>query len=464
MTNRLSIVVMCGGSGTRLWPLSRQLLPKQFLKLTDKNHTMFQMSLLNVSALNPEEFILVCNEKHKFLVSKQLEELNIKNYKIICEPFGKNTAAAIASACCVINSENNVFVMASDHVWDPKNLCQSIQKAIELNGLNNQITVFGIKPTYPETGYGYIKYEGNNLLKFVEKPDSQKASQYVKENYLWNSGNFFFKNSFMVEELKKHSSTIIEAVEETIKNSEIKEQILMLNPEFFLKVPSDSIDYAVMEKQETGSVVAYEGLWTDIGSLLSLRDHLRVDEDGNVKEGDVKTLSTKNCLIKTEERLVATLGVENLAIIDTKDVLLVADINKSQEVKKIVKELENEKRDEIVSHALVYRPWGWYKNIEGNDLSGFKVKRIGVYPNKKLSLQSHHHRSEHWVIVKGKGKVQVGKDQIILHENQHVYIPKETLHRMENIGEEELEFVETQIGSYLGEDDIVRYEDDFGRV
>ena len=462
MEKKLSVVVMSGGSGTRLWPLSRKLLPKQFLKLTDFQNTMFQISCLNANKLNPEEFIIVCNEQHKFLASQQLEELNIHNYKIACEPFGKNTAAAISVACSLIKPENDVFVMTSDHVWDSEELCNSIIKAKKIND-NQNILVFGIKPTYPETGYGYIKYENNSLIEFVEKPNLEKAKEYINDNYLWNSGNFFFTNSYMINQLEKYAFDVINNVRLTLKNSNNQNKIISLNSEYFDKVPEISIDYAVMEKQEKGIVIKYDGFWADIGSLLSLHNFKEKDNNNNTKEGDIYTIDTRNCFIKSEERLVTTLNIENLAIVDTKDVLLVADINRSQDVKLFVKQLEKEKREEIVCHLKVFRPWGWYKNIEGNDLSGFKVKRIGVYPGKKLSLQSHNHRSEHWVIVKGKAKVQVGKDFLILNENQHVYIPKETLHRMENIGEEELEFVETQIGSYLGEDDIIRYEDDFGR-
>jgi mannose-1-phosphate guanylyltransferase/mannose-6-phosphate isomerase len=462
MEKKLSVVVMSGGSGTRLWPLSRKLLPKQFLKLTDFQNTMFQISCLNANKLNPEEFIIVCNEQHKFLASQQLEELNIHNYKIICEPFGKNTAAAISIACSVINQENDIFVMTSDHVWDSEELCNSIIKAKKIND-NQNILVFGIKPTYPETGYGYINYENNSLIEFVEKPNLEKAKEYINDNYLWNSGNFFFTNSYMINQLEKYAFDVINNVRLTLKNSNNQNKIISLNSEYFDKVPEISIDYAVMEKQEKGIVIKYDGFWADIGSLLSLHNFKDKDNNDNVKEGDIYTIDTRNCFIKSEERLVTTLNIENLAIVDTKDVLLVADINRSQDVKLFVKQLEKEKREEIVCHSKVFRPWGWYKNIEGTDLSGFKVKRIGVYPGKKLSLQSHNYRSEHWVIVKGKAKVQVGKDFLILNENQHVYIPKETLHRMENIGEEELEFVETQIGSYLGEDDIIRYEDDFGR-
>lgn len=462
MEKKLSVVIMSGGSGTRLWPLSRKLLPKQFLKLTNNQNTMYQISCLNANKLNPEEFVIVCNEKHKFLASQQLEEINIYNYQIICEPSGKNTAAAISIACSVINQENDIFVMTSDHVWDSEELCNSINKAKKIND-NQNILVFGINPTYPETGYGYIKYENNNLIEFVEKPNLEKAKEYINGNYLWNSGNFFFTNSYMINQLEKYALDVISNVRLTLKNSNNQNKIISLNSEYFDKVPEISIDYAVMEKQEKGIVIKYDGFWADIGSLLSLHNFKEKDDNNNTKEGDIYTIDTHNCFIKSEERLVTTLNIENLAIVDTKDVLLVADINRSQDVKLFVKQLEKEKREEILCHSKVFRPWGWYKNIEGNDLSGFKVKRIGVYPGKKLSLQSHNHRSEHWVIVKGKAKVQVGKDFLILNENQHVYIPKETLHRMENIGGGELEFVETQIGSYLGEDDIQRYEDDFGR-
>lgn len=456
-------MIMCGGSGTRLWPLSRNKLPKQFIKLTDDKYTMFQLSCIKVKDLNYNKMIIVCNEQHKFLAQKQLEELNIDNYQIIAEPMGRNTAAAIASSCLILDDTDNLLVMAADHIWDDKKFCECVNQGLNL--VNQGIVVFGIKPTYAETGYGYINYEGDNLIKFVEKPNAEKAKEYLESgNYLWNSGNFLFNVGIMKNEFNLHAKDISDAVVLTLGNSTFSNKSINLNKEYFEKVRDKSIDYAIMEHHTNGKVVQYDGYWSDIGSFLSLHQHLEKDENGNVIEGDVKTIDTTNSLIKSENRLITTLGIDNLVVIDTRDTLFIGDKNRSYDVKLFANELKKENRSEHDIHAKAYRPWGWYMNIEGNDNSGFKVKRICVYPGKRLSLQSHNHRSEHWVIVKGTARVQVGKDYHNLDKNQSVYIPIGVLHRMENNSDDEVEFVETQIGDYLGEDDIVRYEDDFGRV
>ena len=462
LDKNLTVVIMSGGSGTRLWPLSRELYPKQFQKLVDDKYTMFQLSCISAISLNPKKIIVVCNDTHKFLVSEQMKELDINDYLVICEPFGKNTASAIACASCCCNENDMLFVMTADHVWDNIKLQKAVEEGLTIND-NQNIIVFGIKPTYPETGYGYIKHKDNKLIKFIEKPKMDDAIKYLEQDYLWNSGNFLFQNKYMLSEFVKHSKEIITQVKETIEKSELKNNFLILNSKEFNKVYSISIDYAIMEKQLSGYVIKYDGVWKDIGSLFSLYDYKKKGFNNNLIEGDIKTLDTKNCYIKSN-KLVTTLGIKNLAIIDTEDALLISDLKMSQNIKDVVNNLKEENREEIYCHKLVYRPWGFYKNIEGNDKSGFKVKRILVYPGKKLSLQSHNHRSEHWVIVKGTGKVQVGADFLTLTKNMHVFIPKETMHRMENIGNTNLEFIETQVGSYLGEDDIVRYQDDFGRV
>jgi mannose-1-phosphate guanylyltransferase len=460
----LNIVILCGGSGTRLWPLSREKLPKQFLNLTDKKYTMFQLTCMRVKDLNYQTLFIVCNEEHMFLAKQQLEELHINNFKLIGEPFGKNTCAAIATTCVLSSPECNLLVMSSDHMWDDELFATSIKKGLEL--VEEGIVVFGIKPSYPETGYGYLYFSDNNLIKFVEKPNKEKAKEYFENgDYLWNSGNFLFSNKIMTGELKTHAKDIYDAVSITLDNSgDLTNAQIKLNSNYFTEVRNESIDYAVMEFHKTGKVIMYDGYWSDIGSFKSLHDHLAKDSNGNVLDGDVKCIDTYNSLVQSETKLVTTLGIQNLIIIDTRDVLFVADKERSQDVKLFVKELKNEGRCETQIHSKAYRPWGWYISIDGNDHSGSKVKRIGVYPGKRLSLQSHNQRSEHWVIVKGTTKVQVGKDFHILHANQSIYIPIGVLHRMENIGEEMVEFIETQIGNYLGEDDIVRYEDDFGRT
>lgn len=459
--DNLVIVIMCGGSGSRLWPKSRSLLPKQFLKLVNKKKTMFQLNCENVLSLNPKKYMIVCNEKHNFMVEEQLCELGIQNYEIISEPVGRDTCAAVGVASNLNDVEDDLVILTADHIWDKENLCKSIK-----NGLKNRdsITFIGIKPTYAETGYGYINFKEDKLLCFKEKPNKNLAEEYLKSgDYLWNSGIFMFPNKIIRDELLKHQEKLVQDIILTIENSVRNGKNLKLNKEYFEKVEKISVDYAIMEHQENGKVISYEGYWCDIGSFEALYNHSNKDINGNILSNDVLTINTKNCLIDSE-KLVTTIGLEDLIIIDERDSLLIAKKEDSQDVKNIVKMLENKKRNEVICHSKVYRPWGWYINVEGNDYNGFKVKRIGVYPGKRLSLQSHNQRSEHWVITKGTAKVQVGKDFLILNKNQHVYIPKETLHRMENIGEEMVEFVETQIGDYLGEDDIVRYEDDFGRV
>lgn len=459
--DNLVAVIMCGGTGSRLWPKSRSLLPKQFLKLVNKNKTMFQLNCENVLPLNPKKYMIICNEQHNFMVEEQLNELNIENYEIISEPMGRDTCAAISLASNLNYINDDLVILTADHIWDKNTLCESIY-----NGLKNRnnITFVGIKPTYAETGYGYIHNEGQELISFEEKPDKITAEKYYNDgNYLWNSGIFMFPNKVIRCELEKHQKELNENIILTIENSVKNGKNLKLNKEYFEKVEKISVDYAIMEKQENGKVISYNGYWCDIGSFEALYNHCDKDSDGNILSDDVVTINTKNCLINSD-KLVTTIGLEDLIIIDDRDSLLITKKSDSQDVKKIVKQLENKKRNEIICHSKVYRPWGWYINIEGNDYNGFKVKRIGVYPGKRLSLQSHNKRSEHWVITKGTAKVQIGKDFLILNKNQHVYIPKETLHRMENIGEEMVEFVETQIGEYLGEDDIIRYEDDFGRI
>ena len=457
---------MCGGNGTRLWPLSREKLPKQFLKLTDKTLTMFQLTCLRVKDIKYNNLFVICNEQHMFLAKQQVEELGISNYKIIGEPFGKNTCAAITTACILSNPDDSLLVMASDHMWNDEIFMNCVYQGIDLK--ENGIVVFGIKPTYPETGYGYLNTNGDNLIKFVEKPDAKTAEKYLESgDYLWNSGNFLFSNEVMMNELKTHATDIYNSVLLTINhsgNNLSQKKEIILNKEYFKEVRSESIDYAVMEFHKTGKVVKYDGMWNDIGSFKALHDYLPKDDNNNVLNGDIKCIDTTNSLVQSENKLITTLGVDNLIVVDTRDTLFIANKDKSQDVKLFVNKLKEENREETKVHAKAYRPWGWYINVDGDDHSGSKVKRIGVYPGKRLSLQSHDHRSEHWVVVKGNAKVQVGQDFHILHPNQSVYIPIGVLHRMENIGEEMVEFIETQIGNYLGEDDIIRYEDDFGRI
>ena len=468
----MDCVVMCGGSGTRLFPLSRKLLPKQFLKLTDNKFSMFQLTVKRAFINNINHIYVVSNIKHNFMIREQMEELDVSYYTIISEPFGKDTCAAITSAS-LISKAHNILVMSSDHVWEDNVFADVVMKAVDIN---TSVTVFGIVPIYPETGYGYIEYDGNQLIKFVEKPDIDTARKYMEsKQYLWNSGNFIFNREFLIEKLKLTASDIIEDVDTTINASKRVNNEIILDKDMFEKVRSISIDYAVMEHVTDGNVIPYTGYWSDIGSFKSLHMHQQKDNDNNYIDATNMSLSTVNSMIMSDnkDKLILTNNIKDLTIIDTRDCLYIGNTDSSQDVKKLVNQMKTEEnntiKDMLNVHAKAYRPWGWYLNVEGNDKeidedNKFKIKRIGVYPGKRLSLQSHKHRSEHWVIVGGTARVQVGEDQLILHKNQHVYIPVGVLHRMENIGEDMVEFVETQIGNYLGEDDIVRYQDDFGRV
>ena len=468
----MDCIIMCGGSGTRLFPLSRKLLPKQFLKLTDDKYSMFQLTVKRATMNDINNIYVVSNVKHNFMIREQMEELNIDNYTIISEPFGKDTCAAITSAS-LISDAINILVMSSDHVWEDNIFKSVVDNAVSIN---TSVTVFGIIPTYPETGYGYINYEGNKLIKFVEKPDNITAKLYVEsKQYLWNSGNFVFNRQFLLEKLKLTTPDIIEDVNITLESSKKVNNEIILDSKIFENVRSISIDYAVMEHVTDGNVIPYTGYWSDIGSFKSLHMHQTKDTNDNYIDATNMSLSTANSMIMSDnkDKLILTNNIKDLTIIDTRDCLYIGNINSSQDVKKLVNMMKidenNTVKDMLNVHAKAYRPWGWYINVEGNDkeideINKFKVKRIGVYPGKRLSLQSHKHRSEHWVIVGGTARVQVGEDQHVLHKNQHVYIPVGVLHRMENIGKDMVEFVETQIGDYLGEDDIVRYQDDFGRV
>jgi len=458
---------MCGGSGTRLFPLSRKLLPKQFLKLTDNKFSMFQLTVKRAIMNNINHIYIVSNVKHNFMIREQMEELNVTYYTIISEPFGKDTCAAITSAS-LISKASNILVMSSDHVWEDNIFSDVVMKAFDIN---KSVTVFGIVPTYPETGYGYINYEGNQLIKFVEKPDIDTAKKYIEsKQYLWNSGNFVFNREFLLKKLKLTAADIIEDVNTTILSSKKVNNEIILDSNMFDRVRSISIDYAVMEYVTDGNIIPYTGYWSDIGSFKSLHMHQQKDNDNNYIDATNMNLSTTNSMIMSDnkDKLILTNNIKDLTIIDTRDCLYIGNTDSSQDVKKLVNMMKtdenNNVKDMLNVHAKAFRPWGWYINVEGKNEDGFKIKRIGVYPGKRLSLQSHKHRSEHWVIVKGTARVQVGEDQLILHKNQHVYIPVGVLHRMENIGEDMVEFVETQIGDYLGEDDIVRYQDDFGRV
>jgi len=479
MTN---FIILCGGSGSRLWPKSREKLPKQLLKLINKN-TMFQNTVLRIknlvnkiysvtNVLTSNKLIIICNKDHSHIIEKQLNELNIDiNYQIVSEPKGRDSGPAICIAALLGDAEDNTIVMPCDHVFDDNAFSNCCIQSFEY--LENSIVTFGIKPSRVETGYGYIKVdENNNTIQFVEKPVYEVAQKYFEEgSYLWNAGIFAFKNKNMLSCFQKYAGGIYDVCLETLRNTDLNSCNTLL-PEFpFISCNAISIDYAIMEKlcnedaiQIGKKTVLYNSNWNDIGSYMALYEELEKNDENNVIKGDVMTINTNNCYIDNEISLTAVIGLQNLLIVNTDDALLICDNTKSQDVKQIVEKLKCLKREECVLHKTVFRQWGYYKNVEGNDNNGFKVKRISVYPGKRLSLQSHNHRSEHWVIVKGTAKVQVNDNIIIRNKDESVYIPINALHRIENIGEDLLEFTETQIGDYLGEDDIIRYEDDFGRI
>lgn len=456
----MDICILCGGQGTRLWPLSRSRYPKQFIKLVHKDYSLLQITALRATKMNPKSLTFIVNSKYDFIVKQQLDEISLENYKIISEPYGRNTAPAIATICNLLPDDANILVMASDHIWDDDKFIQCVSDG--LVQIADHIVFFAVKPTNPNTGYGYINFTGNKLNKFVEKPNYELAVKFVEDgNYYWNSGVFLFKNSIMKSEFNKKYGIMLDYTKNAIQKANQTKVSLHLDHDEFMKLENISIDYAIMEHYENGYIVIYDGYWSDVGSYDSIHAYLDKDANENVIDGKASLLDTHNCYIKSDNRLVATIGLKDIIIVDTNDAVLVANINCCQDIKTIVSRLGDiSERD---SHTKEYRPWGWYDTINGNDFSGYKVKRIHVYPGMKLSLQSHQHRSEHWVIILGNAKITIDENTYISKVNDAIFIPSGSKHRIENIGQIPLEFIETQIGSYLGEDDIIRYEDDWNR-
>ena len=463
---KICSVVMAGGSGSRLWPLSRAAHPKQFLTLHGEK-TMLQATFKRLGKLNISSSVTICNEEHRFFVAEQLREID-KLGSIILEPTGRNTAPAIALAAISIKKEDPLMlVLAADHVIkDQTSFENSVKKAIPLAEAGKLVT-FGIVPSEPNTGYGYIKKgktEGFGFLvdKFVEKPSSQIAKDYLASgDYLWNSGMFLIKASRYLEELEKFRPDIFNACNSSMKNVASDLDFLRMDKSIFESCPSESIDYAVMEKTEDAVVVPMDAGWSDIGSWSSLWEIEDKDKNNNVVIGDVILHKTKNTYVRTDEKLVATIGVNDLIITDTKDAILIANKNSVQDVKEIVNQLKAEGRSEWKLHREVYRPWGMYDSIDHGDR--YQVKRITVKPGEKLSVQMHHHRAEHWIVVSGRAKVTNGGKTFFLSENESTYIPVGVVHALENAENFPLEIIEVQSGKYLGEDDIVRFEDRYGR-
>ena len=464
-------VILSGGSGRRLWPLSRKEYPKQYLPLVGDN-TMLQDAILRLNGLdNLANPIIICNADHRFLVAEQCQQIGIKNPTILLEPIGKNTAPAIAAAALqsLKGSDDSILlVLSADHVIQDMNAFHKAINIARQQAQSGKLATFGIVPTDANTGYGYIKSskESNNgahkVEEFVEKPDLKTAEFYLEQgSYLWNSGMFMFQSRSFIDELTTHAPNIVVSVNSAVNNAVQDLDFIRLDRQAFESSPSDSIDYALMEKSNNVVVVPLDAKWNDIGAWPALYNIGKKDSQGNVIKGDVITQDTTNTYINADHHIVATIGVDNLIIIDTPDATFIATQDKAQEVKSIVESLQASGRCESSAHLKVYRPWGWYDSIESGKC--FQVKRLHVKPGAKLSLQMHHKRAEHWVVVDGRATVTNGEQKFTLNKGESTYIPIGITHALENQTNEPLEIIEVQSGAYLEEDDIVRFEDIYGR-
>ena len=462
-------IILSGGSGTRLWPLSRTLHPKQFMSLVNES-SLFQDTILRLPKNIADPFV-VCNEDHRFLAAEQLRQIQKKSLGIILEPIGKNTAPAVALAAIKALSNNEdpiLLVLSADHLIQDEN---EFHKSIEIGtklAIDEKLVTFGVNPSSPETGYGYIEAIQSNLNEyysiksFTEKPSAIEAKKYIEQgNYYWNSGIFMFKASVYIQELEKFEPEILHYCKKSLLINLKDQDFIRLDKKAFLKCPNKSIDYAVMENTKKGVIVPLGTKWSDIGAWSSLFDVLPKDTNGNVTNGDFCLEDVKNSYINSPNRLVVAMGVSNLIVVDTKDTVLIMDQKYSQNIKEIVRKLKEKKRTEVENHRQVFRPWGYYDSIDSG--KNFQVKRISVNPGAKLSLQKHKYRSEHWVVVKGVATITCGTEVFELNENQSTYIPQGQIHRLENSTRDILEIIEIQTGSYLGEDDIKRIEDIYKR-
>ncbi len=489
MTN----ITLCGGSGTRLWPISRTLMPKQFVKLFDDS-SLFQLSLERNSRLCDGQLI-VSNTEQYFLALDQLEELESKlgihssEFRFLLEPVGRNTAPAIALACMALEPDEIVLVTPSDHLIKNRQAYEEAVRTAEKLAEDGYLVTFGIEPSYPETGFGYIEFgvhgsefgdKGYDVAKFHEKPDLKTAQKYLEANkkstsdklsttrYVWNSGIFCFKAGVYLEELQKHAPEIYEACEKAYTNAKSEPRTQNPEPHYIrigyedmAAIPEESIDYAVMERSDIVKVVPCDIGWSDLGSFDALYEELPKDENGNTLNENHVSLESKNNLVIGSDRTVATVDVEDLIIVDTADALLISRKGRSQNVKKIVNELKRKGSDLPTVHLTAHRPWGTYTVLE--DTPGYKIKRIVVKPGKRLSLQKHFHRSEHWIVVSGTATVTVGNETKLIRPNESTYIKMGEVHRLANEGKIPVVLIEAQVGEYTGEDDIVRLDDDFSR-
>ena len=466
----LTPVLLSGGVGSRLWPVSRESHPKQFLALAGEL-TMLQETLRRTSGLEAAAPIVVCNEEHRFMVAEQLRQLDLQPSALILEPQGRNTAPALALAALqavTIDPDSILLVLPADHlITDVEAFIAAVEKSLPFAG-EGRLMTFGVVPTAPETGYGYIKcgpgladdlYE---LERFVEKPDAAVAQDYMESGgYLWNSGMFLLRAQTYLDELGKRAPDILSCCEQAMHAATVDMYFVRPDAQLFERCPSDSIDYAVMEKTDAGAVVSLNCGWSDVGAWSALWEVAERDADGNVFRGDVIMDNCRGSYFRSESRLVAATGVENLVVVETADAILIADRDKVQDVKRIVTALKQGRRPEATLHRRVYRPWGCYESLITSER--FQVKRIVVNPGQRLSLQMHHHRAEHWIVVKGTAEVTCEDKVFMLAEDESTYIPLGHKHRLANPGHIPLEIIEVQSGAYLGEDDIVRFEDVYGR-
>lgn len=464
---KINVILMAGGSGSRLWPISRSLLPKQFLKIGG-NLTMLQETINRVKDIEVQSFNVICNEEHRFFVSEQLAEINVKA-KIILEPFGRNTGPAISLAAFEMPKEDSLMlVLSADHyIRNIDTFIGAIKNSIDI-AKSGKLVTFGIVPSEPHIGYGYIKTgkpigKSFEIESFTEKPSSEIAHKYFKDqSYLWNSGMFLFTKDTYLSELKKYSPSIFYSCQKAISNKQIDNDFIRIDKDLFETCISESIDYAVMEKTKNAAVTPLDAGWSDIGSWSSLYDITDKDEDNNCRVGDIITSKTTNSYIHAENQLIATVGIDNLVIVSTKDSILVANKSEVESIKEVVSLLKKSNREEWKLHREVLRPWGKYDSIANGD--NFQVKVIDVKPGAKLSLQLHHKRAEHWIVVKGIARVTKGEKVFDLNENESTFIPLGETHSLENATNDELKIIEVQSGTYFGEDDIVRFEDVYGRI
>lgn len=466
-------VILAGGSGTRLWPLSRQHYPKQLLKLFG-DKTMLQQTLLRLNGLpDLSSPIVVCNVEHRFMVAEQLHEIGLSDAIIILEPTARNTAPALALAALqarATEANPTLLVLSADHmIRDVDEFQRAVKIAIDA-AENGYLATFGVKPSHPETGYGYIKTSthSTNVMgsyaveQFVEKPNMETAEKYLAAGcYYWNSGMFVFKTDVFLNELQVHSPEVVAAAEQARVLAVRDLDFIRVNKDAFSTAPNISIDYALMEKSTHVVCVPLNAGWSDVGDWKSFSDISQKDTAGNSFIGDSMDVGSTNTLVFSHDKLVATLGVDNLMIINTPDAVLVADKSQAQHIKAIIAQIEQQKRNEHLQHREIYRPWGCYDAIDNGDR--YQVNRIRVKPGANLSLQLHHHRAEHWIVVKGTARVQKGEEVMLLSENESTYIPVGIKHRLSNPGKIPLEIIEVQSGSYLDDDDVIRYEDSYGR-